>query len=312
MNKIASAIARIKYPGVPPEYFYFYRDTIVCKMIQSRYNFRDYLIKRPYKILDYEGEFANELQFALPHAYWHHQNGSLLRTRSLAGTRQFYYFSEDHQESFANRSNAGNYNFELPRILYSQDYRINKWLPPPLKQQYKNAVYHYNKPLLVIANRYNMEWDGPPVSFLSIELLDILIRQLKPHYQIIYNRPGASDIVNDNSEIYDLGEFDWLRSTHPEVLLMGDLFKENKISANNFNHFQMTIYANCNFFISTHGGTATLASYFKGTNLILSKKGPEHYFGCFTHLYPQLSGARIHHASGEKQLLELVSANFLK
>jgi hypothetical protein len=52
---------------------------------------------------------------------------------------------------------------------------------------------------------------------------------------------------------------------------MEDLYKENKIKARNYNHFQLSVYANCEKFISIHGGTAALASCFKGSNIILSK-----------------------------------------
>ncbi|MCH5599037.1 hypothetical protein [Niabella ginsengisoli] len=133
---------------------------------------------------------------------------------------------------------------------------------------------------------------------------------MKDRYQIIYNRPQAKDIVNDNSIIYDLNELAWLKEKHPEVLYLGDMYSENKIEAKNFNHFQLCVYANCENFISIHGGTATLASYFQGKNLIFSKKGPEHYFKCYQNLYPQFSGAAIYHAKTESSLLKYVSDLF--
>ena len=80
------------------------------------------------------------------------------------------------------------------------------------------------------------------------------------------------------------------------------LYEEKKANARNFNHLQLMVYANADYFISTHGGTAILASYFKGTNLILSVKGPEHHFKCFKKLYPQYSGATIHHAKSDEEL----------
>ena len=83
---------------------------------------------------------------------------------------------------------------------------------------------------------------------------------------------------------------------------METLYKENKAGANNFNHLQLMVYANASHFISTHGGTATLASYFGGINLILSKKGPEHHFNCYQKLYPKLSGAKIFHAKSDDEL----------
>jgi hypothetical protein len=49
-----------------------------------------------------------------------------------------------------------------------------------------------------------MEWDGPPVSFYSIEALDFIISNLKNDYTIVYNRPRPENITMDNSDIYDL------------------------------------------------------------------------------------------------------------
>jgi len=187
---------------------------------------------------------------------------------------------------------------------------MSKWEKVPLKEHYKNDIYVYDKPILILANRYNMEWDGPPISFLSVELLDHIINELRDKYTIIYNRPRPEHIVNDNSDIYDLNEFEWLKKEHPYVILMEDLFKENKAKANNFNHMQLLVYANSDSFISTHGGTAALASYFGGKNIILSKKGPEHYFKCFETLYAKLADTQIFHAVTDDQVKEFVQDHY--
>lgn len=309
-NKLFSLYIRLRYPNVPYNLKYFYRDTYNCEMSQLKYVFQDYIFKMEYKNIYFNGEFAPELQFVLPFAYWHFKNGTLKSTHSSKYTKELYFFSPDHHEEFDTRSNEGNYNFEVPRILYSQDYNIDKWLPVPLKAQYGNNVYKYDKPLLIIANRYNMEWDGPPISYYSITQLELMFSYLKDDYTIVYNRPRPENITGDNSDIYDLGEFDWIKMNFPEVILMEDLFVENKAKANNFNHLQMMVYANANHFISVHGGTATLASYFGGVNLIFSKKGPEHFFNCYRDLYPKLSGAKIIHAKTDEEVIKYLRANF--
>jgi hypothetical protein len=301
-NKLFSLYVSLFYPKVPSSLKYFYRDTYTIIGTQSKYIIKDYVIKEKYKEISFDGEFGPELQFVLPFAYWHYKNGTLKSTRSSKFTKEFYFFSPDHSEEFSTRTNEGNYNFEVPRILYSHDYNMRKWLAVPLKDYYKNEVYKFAKPLLVIANRYNMEWDGPPISFFDIPTLDYMISALKHDYTIVYNRPRPENITEDNSESYDLNEFDWLQSEHPEVKLLQDLFDENKSSVNNFNHLQLMVYANANHFISIHGGTSVLASYFGGVNLILSKQGPEHHFNCYQTLYPQLSGAKILHAKTNEEV----------
>jgi len=304
LNKILSLYVRIRYSGVSREYMQFYKDTYYCQIVQLRYLVKDFFIRKKYKTISFNGEFAPELQFVLPFAYWHFKNGTLDKTRSSKYSKELYFFSRDHEEAFEERSNEGNYNFEIPRILYSQDYNIKKWEQVPFKQTYQNTIYVYDKPILIIANRYNMEWDDVPVSFLSIPVLDKIIKKLRDQYTIIYNRPRSQNITVDDSVIYDLHEFEWLEEEHPEVILMETLFNENKANATNFNHLQLMVYANASHFISTHGGTATLASYFGGINLILSKKGPEHHFQCYQKLYPKLSGAIIYHAKSDDELFK--------
>lgn len=308
--KILGSYVHARYKHIDKSLRYFIRDTLYCDFVQWKYFLKDYVLKKKYKTIAFQGEFGPELQFVLPFAYWHHKNGTLKETRSCKHMAEFYFFSADHKEVFDLRSNEGNYNFEMPRVLYSHNYDMKKWLQVPLKEAYKNDVYVFEKPVLIVANRYNMEWNGPPISFLSIEMLQFIFDLLKDHYTIIYNRPGAQHITLDNSEIYELNEIPWIKANYPDVVLMDDLFRENKGKAKNFNHLQLMVYANAENFISTHGGTSVLASYFKGTNIILSKYGPEHTFNCYHTLYPKLSGARIFHAKTDEDLKKLVKENF--
>lgn len=312
LSKTIGLFVRIRYRRVPPELRSFYKDTYVCRVRQWRYFVKDYIIRKPYKEIDFSGEFAPELQFVLPFAYWHYKNGTLKSTISSRYTRELYFFSEDHTEKYDTRSNEGNYNFEVPRILYSHDYNMKKWLPVPLKEHFKNDIYHYEKPILIIANRYNMEWGGPPVSFFSLALLEFIIGTLKADYTIIYNRPKPENITMDNSDIYNLNDYEWIETYHPDILLMDNLYRENKGGAKSYNHLQMMVYANADHFVSIHGGTATLASYFGGQNLVLSKKGPEHHFKCFEKLYPKFSGASVYHAKTDEDFREKLLKYYAK
>ena len=310
-GKISGLYTLVRYRSVAPELRTFYKATILCKLIQLKYAWRDFVWKRPYKEVNFAGEFGAEITFALPFAYWHHRNGTLKRTTSSLYTKELYFFSPQHEEVHTLRTDGGNYNYELPRVLYSQNYDIRKWAPVPLKSHYRNSFYVFDKPSVIIANRYNSEWDGPPVSFFDLDLLDFLFSRLKKNHTVIYNRPRPGNITMDNSDVYDLDEFDWMSREHPEVLLAEDLYRENRAGASNFNHHQLLLYANADKFISIHGGTSMLASYFGGTNIILSKKGPEHYFGCFEKFYPQLSGATILHAKTDEEVKQYVTAHYL-
>jgi len=311
--RILYVVAAVNYPRFPRDLRFFVRDNYFARLTQLRYLSRDYVRKEPYKVTDYHGEFYQELLYVLPFAYWHHLNGTLKQTISCLNTKAFYFFSPDHVEHYTERVWQSSYGYyEVPNVNHSPTHDFSKWTRVPLKKHYRNNRFCYDKPTLIIANKYNLEWDGPPVNFLDIPTLDQIINHCRDRYQIIYNRPLATQIIGDNSEIMDLHEHDWLRQHHPDVLLMNDLYNQHRQTVENYNHFQLLVYANCQHFISIHGGTAALASYFEGTNIILSHPGggKEHVFNEYNTIFPALSGATILHAKTPDEVVGYVTARF--
>ncbi|WP_245842768.1 hypothetical protein [Pontibacter ummariensis] len=164
--------------------------------------------------------------------------------------------------------------------------------------------------MLIIANKYNTEWGNGPINYFSIPVLDRIIREYGEKYQVVYNRPSNGHITMDNSEILELNEIDYIRKNHPHVILAEDLYRKHKGLANNYNHFQLLLYANCSHFISVHGGTAALASYFGGVNIIYSKRGHEHIFKEFETIFPALSGAKVLHAKKEQEVFGYLQEHY--
>lgn len=311
--KALYVVATLNYPRIRRDLRYFVRDNYFARLNQLQFYRADYVARKPYKVTDYHGEFDQELRYVLPFAYWHHCNGTLKQTISCTNTKEFYYFSPDHQESYPKRVWQAGYDYyDVPNMTHSPTFDFSKWKRVPFKNHYRNELFRYEKPLLVIANKYNSEWDGPPRNFLDIPTLDRIIRQCKATHQIVYNRPLSSQIVLDNSEIMDLGEHAWIRENHPEVLLMNDLHEQYRGQVNSFNHLQLLVYANCDRFISMHGGTAALASYFEGTNIILSRPGGgmEHHFDEYKTIFPALSGSTILHAKTPEEVIDLVEQHY--
>ena len=311
--KFLYLVAAARYPGLRRDLRYFVRDNYFARLNQVRFVANDYLAKKPYKVIDYQGEFDQELRYVLPFAYWHHLNGTLKKTISCTNTKEFYFFSDDHHEQYSTRDwQAGYGYYDVPNMTHSPTFSYQKWARVPFKTYYKNSRFVFDKPILVIANKYNIEWDKPPVNFLDIPALDRIVSTFKSKYQIIYNRPLAAQIVLDNSEIMDLGEHAWLRQKHPEVLLMHDLFEQHRSAVNNFNHLQLMVYANTDRFISMHGGTAALASYFGGINIVLSHPGGgmEHHFNEYATIFPALSGARILHAKNTEAVFQYLAEQY--
>lgn len=300
------------------EHAAFYRDRYIRyyyagRFTQYRSFFQDRVLRQPYLSIDYDGEFGTELKFVIPFAYWHHCNGTLIKTSSSKHTRPFYFFSPEHEEKYESRT----WRPYFRNIPNSEDhnikYNLHRWKRVPFKSVYQNSFIRFNKPMLIVANKYNSEWGGPPVNFLGLNVLRSVFSKLSARYQIIYNRPGADSIANDESKILELGDWELLKNEFPEVLDMASLYEDWRgwPRIENYNEFQLMVYANCERFLSVHGGSSVLASYFGGVNIIYSVKGFEHYFGEFEWFYPQLSGAKVLHARTEAEVVDLVEQEFL-
>lgn len=306
--------ARLRYPSVERYYLYFIRDNYYSRLRQTKYILKDYVKKTPYKTVEYHGEFDQEFRYALPFAYWHYKNGTLKKTVSYSDTKHFYYFSQEHVERPGVRDWKRAYsNFEIPNMTHSIKFSYKKWIPVPFKEYYKNDLFLFKKPTLVIANKFNIEWDHQPINFYSLETLKMLIDLLQDKFQIVYNRPLGKHIVMDNSELLDLGDYEFLEKNYPNVILMSDLMKQYHDTVDgSFNLLQLKVYANCNHFITVHGGTSTFATCFGGQNIFLSKKGLEHDLKVFETIIPRLSTGKIYHAKSEDEVLNLVKQHYFE
>lgn len=267
-------------------------------------------VRVPYREVECHTEFGPELKHYLPFAYWHYRNGTLKKTASFRGTRPFYFFSPHHVEHPSERKyildpdipNAEDHNFS---------YNYRRWARVPLKEQYREALnFGFNRPLVIISNKFNVEWDGPPVNYLSVEVLSAIIERLLPYYCVVYNRPGESLIVTDHNEVRDLDEKSRLRERFPQLLFAEDLFAEAGERVGGFNHLQLCLYAQCERFISVQGGNSILASYFGGTNLIYQRRGQESFFNELKTIYPRLAGTTCHGFSDYDALLEAVAVHY--
>ena len=47
----------------------------------------------------------------------------------------------------------------------------SEWTPPPYRDHYANNDLKFDKPFVVVSNRYNFEHGKPPLGFLDIECL---------------------------------------------------------------------------------------------------------------------------------------------
>ena len=243
-------------------------------------------------------EFGHELFAAVPYAYYLYKNKQLTGTRSAIGTEPFYYFSPKHVINAAARHSSQVWGSEVPNVKVKEFTGEGEWIAPPYKARYANRRFVYDKPILVIANKYNQEWFGPPVNYLNTETILKIIDMCKDRYEIFYNR-ALPVILADDQVHLDMGEHEVIRSAYPEVRFVHELPGE-------FNVNQLRLYANCDRFISVQGGNSILASYFGGINLVYTVKGNELGGGFYERL-KKLSGCEVAGVRTYSNLLNMVS-----
>jgi hypothetical protein len=140
------------------------------------------------------------------------------------------------------------------------------------------------KPILIVHNKYNEEWKGEPVNFISLTSLDRLFGKLKHEFTVIYIRHSADEILwgfspdgntmkefNDQKVVVD----------HPEVREFRSLYLMEKAiySDLDLNTFKNMIYSNSYYFITTQGGGAHHIAMFSDSKvLVLHRRGKEDHW----------------------------------
>ena len=248
-------------------------------------------------------EFGYELACVIPYAYHLHKLGKLTSTYSAKSTNELYYFSDSHHEVYDKRKWVILKDIPNPRVGVIH-MKYDQWSPPPYKDHFGGYDFGFDKPLMIVHNKYNQEWGGPPVNFLDVPTLKKIFKMFSENFHIVYSRPGSDLIVDDNSDIYTLkGELD-IGFTN-----ICDLYKKFGKDFNNFNHFQLAFHASCDKFISVQGGTSYLASYFGGTNIIYAVRGYE-LNGAFGGYFKKLSDCDVNHVSSYPELLRIAKTKF--
>ena len=262
------------------------------------------------------GEYGYELFAALPLINWYKEQGNDVVVDGVVGSSllypnikvneiydkryQFLHLEIDDKVYYKQHNHVAGI---FSRPLYGNKLMWeDKWSPPKLKEYYK-SIYEleFEKPLLVISNKYQMEWNGGPINYINLDLLKIIFEMCKDKFQIIYNRPGQNDIVNDGSPQKDWD--DWSLAHYMNIPVMQDLQKEYDMD---YNTTQMAVLSNCDYHISTQGGNSALAAYFGGENIIYGVKGYEVKHKSYETFFPKLSGQKIHHVQTYDELIKKV------
>lgn len=208
-------------------------------------------------------EFTWDMIRGLPKAYYYHTKGEKVRVLCKPGLRELYYFADEVIEEgrFEPYNDSLSYNKEAPQ------YALNEWTPPPLKDHFGGKI-NFNKPVVVVQNKYALEWSQGVYNFFPLEVLDELFVHLKENYDIVYIRPTgkSKDYYNDENEIKEFKDYEFIKEKHPEVYTIEDLL--NTYPNISYNTLQFMIEASSDKHITVSGGNACVAAYFGGDVVI--------------------------------------------
>jgi hypothetical protein len=248
-------------------------------------------------VLEYTGEFGAELILFLPWVNALARQGLLQgRTiRTYAGMRCFYEGLEGAR--IEEKTGLRHYVPLRRRITPVRDEHDFDGKGPPACYLYPDLRRRFatlpdlgvgqefwpgdERPLLVIHNKYNHEWDGKPVNFIAPATLDRLFARLKGRFRLVYVRHGMAPPPPDFSgdEMNQLPFDDaGVLARHPGVATFDALFDayRARVGQEGVNGFKSILYARCRCFITVQGGGAHQIALFSGSlMLILHKRGRE-------------------------------------
>jgi len=259
-------------------------------------------------VIDTRGcEFGYEIIMVMPYVYFKKKQNDDIQLIGCAGTRNLYYFLEDDEfiERYQSRGHSKPTGVRMHDI-HIENLDTEEFLMPPFKEYFSNQFLDIELPdnLIIISNKYNVEWGKHPINYLSLPVLNSLFSTLKEDHTIIYNRAKTKNLVNDNSQVLEFGDYE-LAKKH-NVIDMNDIFDQSQID--DFNLFQFLVFSRSNKFVSVQGGTSIISSLFDGTNVIFAKNGSELDCHAYDNWYHKLSSSSVFHTNDEKHLIELVCA----
>ncbi len=212
-------------------------------------------------IIKSRAELSWQLIIHVPKAYEAFLKQELEQTVSFKGSKPFFYFSDNHSEF-----NTGGASYTDTTQIYQNTWKYSGKFPP-YKEYYKNDIFVFDKPIMVINNKYSVEWNQPPSNFISIEALQEIYETYSEKYQIIYLRPLGYErgFWGDGQTIHEFGDYELLKD-YPDVLTIYDF--DNLFDSKSYNELQMMIMAMSDVFVSAAGGGSVLCAYFGGTQII--------------------------------------------
>jgi hypothetical protein len=242
-------------------------------------------------------EFGNELILYIPYYYYLYSNNLLFDNKitTYKGMKSFYCFLDTNKHIIEKEDKRHWVNyFDRPFLVNNNEHvqhfddSFRKMVN--YKDFYKNDnEFLFDKPMLIVHNKYNVEWGEKPINFFSLESLDKIFSTLSDKYQIVYIRPKNSFISNsgysydENNIVDELQDYELIENKYKNTVITFNSILEKyqiysllkKYSDYTYNKIILKLFSNCENYICIQGGSAYLTSYFFKKMLILHIRGDE-------------------------------------
>jgi len=163
--------------------------------------------------LEVVNEFGNEIILYIPYYYYLFKKDLLFNNiiTTYEYMEPFYFWLPSNQVKYKKIKRWWIPQQCNPLILNDHEH-INKFnteyhIPIPLKEHYdsyeKIIKFNNDKPVIIISNKYNIEWAIGYYNYIDINTLKILFNMLKDKYNIIYFcvKNGMKNYSYDDNQI---------------------------------------------------------------------------------------------------------------
>lgn len=273
--------------------------------------FVKFILTRYSKLLGREAvfefnEFTWDMVRGLPKAYFFEKKKIKYNLFVKKGLSNTYFFSSNVYELdlFQDLNPKETYKKEMPSFTNFQ------WEPPPLKEIFKDKNIKFEKEVIVIQNKFAIEWGKKPYNYFDLDILEKLFIYLSNKYQIVYIRPESANkkgYFQDNNQILNFNDYGLIKDRFPHIFTLKDFMSKE----DNFNKLQFKIHANSSKHICVSGGNACIASYFGGEVLIFdSLEGIKREIWETDSWLKNISGSKIIGFDNKNEILNFVKNNW--
>jgi hypothetical protein len=229
--------------------------------------------------LEYHGEFGPEITTFIPFVAWLRQEGHLSGRRivTYAGMRPYYFFLDESE--FEGKTEARKWLPVSERYWPSNSTYTATASPwhvyPDYRRQFKQKGKRFDRPVLFIQNKFTVEWDEGPVSYIPLNCLRRLLDLTGNKFDVVYSRPRerANGFSWDDGAACEYPDRAVIRQ-FPHVT---DFEAECQATAGNYNQAKLEVLAKSHLFVAVQGGGAHLLAYFGESLLLLLHNAGEEY-----------------------------------